>query len=124
MVDAKTGGKRADEMIGLHTAQIAAYQLAIVQRFPGREVRAAILRTADFIYGGPVIHQMPWHQSQLPGILAFVPIEVAQVRAGRSVPRAGSHCRFCPALNVGNCEKRQVAPQPNLDVALPELGDL
>lgn len=126
LVDVKTGSKRAAEMIHYYAMQIVAYQYAAQQMYPGELVKAAILRTADFIYGGPVLHFVPWEPHQTAAILETVRHEVAQVRAGRVVLRPGGHCQYCPARGIGNC-KAGVLPSNELPGELPsltEMGDL
>lgn len=131
LVDIKTGAKKPEDLLHFYAPQIAAYQYDTVLKYPGRTVKAAILRTADFIYGGPIFHYARWDQSQLLDILDFIRVEVAQVRAGFRVRRPGTHCNYCPARSIHNCSRGIEVAEAEGDIGMGSglqdittLGDL
>lgn len=124
VIDVKTGSKPASEMMQLYGPQLAAYQIGASLLYPEKAIRAAILRTLDLVTGGRVLYPMPWTLGQCWDILAFVAHDVAQVRRGLRVPRAGKHCDYCPAQNIGNCIAGRVPVDILPEMSLDTLGDL
>lgn len=115
LVDIKTGSKRADLMLGHYTAQMAAYSLMASARHGGKPVRPAILRTADYVYGGPVLYRYDWDSTLALRILDPIKLKVAQVRSGNVVSLQGEHCLYCPARSPRHCLNGTIPDASGMD---------
>jgi hypothetical protein len=106
LVDMKTGMMRAEKMLHYYTFQLAAYRWGAWREYKIKCDEVYILRTTDFIGGGPVMHPVSWTFDDTIKILEVVRLRVAEIRNGLWAPTPGDHCNYCRARSITACINR------------------
>lgn len=105
--DIKTGSALwGKQMLTHHALQLAAYMVGATQLLQRPVEQAAIIRTADYIKGGPVFWWTPYGLPQAAAMLYGLRQIVAQIRMGNIWITPGAACRFCPLGSPADCVPR------------------
>lgn len=105
--DIKTGSALwGKQMVSHHALQLAAYMIGASQLLSRPVEQAAIIRTTDYIKGGPVFWYTPYGIQHAAAMLYGLRQIVAQIRMGNIWITPGASCRFCPLESPANCTPR------------------
>lgn len=117
--DLKSGKPSGDEMLQEYHLQLAVYALAATATLgelvlPGGIIRLRAYQTkgpaADRPHAPGVFWETRWTTEDCEAALDNVRHEIAMLRSGRVVTRAGLHCRYCPLNPHHDCRHRLPNP--------------
>lgn len=105
LVDYKTGGSLTGvQMVNAHMAQMAVYAVGAEQLgFSCNSI--AIVRTLDYLKGGPVFWHLPFGVHGAKQILREVADTVADIRRGRIRITPHRDCSWCQHGSPVNCQR-------------------
>jgi len=119
IIDHKTGMTYGENMVKGYMAQLAAYGLAIMQRYPDKKYKTFITRIQDLKRSNlPFWWPMPGLETPegCMKVLEVVVDRIAILRAGRIHHTSSKECEtYCPLVMYPNCQNVELGVKPKLE---------